>query len=217
MGNRVNNNSQIADIHETMRENKTLDHDAASSGTAPHPNTRRHRIGKREIVVLDDLFRPESILQIHTFVAQLPYRLNEEDSPDSPYPGHRKSELPLAVAAETPVFKQCMGLAGEVAAPEPLRLFRIHSNLHFYGDRQLPHFDRVDGVTVLYHANSEWNEKWMGETIFYDENRVPVYTVAPRPGRVVVFHGGILHRGGVPSPECIRGRITVALKFEPER
>ena len=167
--------------------------------------------------MVDGLFPPEAVLQIHTFVAQLPYRLNEEDSPDSPYPGHRKAELPLAAAVETPVFKQCMGLAGELAVPEPLRLFRIHSNLHLYRDRQLPHFDRVDGITVLHHANSEWNEKWMGETIFYDESRDPVCAVAPRPGRVVVFHGGILHRRGVPSRECTQGRISVALKFEPER
>jgi len=204
-------NSQTTYTHENM----TLDH-VASSGTVARPNTRRHRIGKREIVVVDDLFPPEAVLEIHTFVKQLPYRLNVEDSPDSPYPGHRKSELPLVAAVETPVFKQCMGLARELAVPAPLRLFRIHSNLHLYGDTQLPHFDRVDGVTVLYHANPEWNERWMGETIFYDDSRDPVYAVAPRPGRVVVFHGGIWHRGGVPSRECSQGRITVALKFEPE-
>jgi SM-20-related protein len=185
------------------------------SGDAECVTTRRHRIGNREILVLDGLFPADVVLSLHTFLARLPYRLDDVDSAETAYSRHWKAELPLAMAMGAPVLKKCAALVSEVDSSVPLRLWRIHSNLHLYGDMQFPHFDRVDGVTVLYYANSEWNEKWMGETIFYDDSRDPVYAVAPKPGRVVIFHGGILHRAGVPSRECYQARISIALKFEP--
>ena len=95
------------------------------------------------------------------------------------------------------------------------RLARVHSNLHLYGDLQFPHLDLKGGVTAVYFANPEWEEKWQGETIFYDDRREPLYALAPRPGRLAVFQADILHRAGVPSRECFRPRISVAFKFVP--
>jgi hypothetical protein len=53
----------------------------------------------------------------------------------------------------------------------------------------------------------------MGETIFYDSHSEPVYAVLPMPGRVVVFGADILHRGGVPSRECVEAKRSLAFKF----
>jgi hypothetical protein len=53
----------------------------------------------------------------------------------------------------------------------------------------------------------------MGETIFYDLRREFIYAVFPKPGRVVVSAADILHRGGVPSRECVEARRSVAFKF----
>ena len=39
--------------------------------------------------------------------------------------------------------------------------------------------------------------------------------VAPKPGRLCVFTGEIIHRGGVPSPLCRNQRLTVVLKTVP--
>jgi hypothetical protein len=35
--------------------------------------------------------------------------------------------------------------------------------LHLYADIQFPHVDLPGGVTALYYANPEWDEKWMGK------------------------------------------------------
>ena len=104
-------------------------------------------------------------------------------------------------------------MAPEAFPLDTLRLERVHVNLHMYGDMQFPHGDLPGGVTLLYYANPEWKENWMGETIFYDDSRDPVVAVAPRPGRVAIFDGDLVHRGGVPSRECYGPRISIAFKY----
>jgi hypothetical protein len=37
--------------------------------------------------------------------------------------------------------------------------------------------------------------------------------VSPRPGRVVVARGAILHRGTVPTRACYEERLTLAYKL----
>ena len=78
---------------------------------------------------------------------------------------------------------------------------------------QFPHHDITPGMTWLYYSNPVWEPNWMGETTFYDSDQEPIYAVFPKPGRVVVFAGDILHRGGVPSRECVEARRSVAFKF----
>ena len=77
--------------------------------------------------------------------------------------------------------------------------------------------DIVPGVTALYFANPEWQDDWQGETVFYDRAGEPFHAVAPKPGRVLVFDGGIVHRGGVPSRKCFEPRLSVAFKFLEEK
>lgn len=83
-----------------------------------------------------------------------------------------------------------------------------------YGDFQIPHTDIANGLTVLYIVNNKWLEEWHGETVFYDQDREPIHIVAPKPGRLLVFPGDILHRGGSPSRKCFEQRLSVAFKFK---
>ena len=55
-----------------------------------------------------------------------------------------------------------------------------------------------------------------GETVFYDRAGEPFHAVAPKPGRLLLFDGGIVHRGGVPSRKCFEPRLSVAFKFREE-
>jgi hypothetical protein len=179
-----------------------------------HYHISRHvTIGERQLLVLDGIFADKDIESIHQFLVRLPYRLNDVDSNETSYSRHWKAELPVEMAQSTPVFRKCVELTREVMNSKPLVLRRVHSNLHLYGDMQFPHIDLVGGVTTLYYANPGWDDKWMGETAFYDENKEPMYVVAPKPGRLVVFDADIVHRAGVPSRECYQPRISVAFKF----
>ena len=179
-----------------------------------HHTTRCLPIAERKVLILDGLFPVTDIGSLHGFLEQLPYRLNDVDSLETAYARHWKAELPLNMGPLAPMFRTCVDLTHELVPDQTLRLRRVHSNLRLYGDVQFPHTDLAGGVTTLYYANPEWDENWMGETVFYDQNREPIYAVAPKPGRVVVFDADIVHRAGVPSPECHYLRITVAFKFD---
>jgi len=85
-----------------------------------------------------------------------------------------------------------------------------------YGDSLNPHQDLKEGYTLLYYANTNagWDpRKCQGETIYYTPDDDPLYAVAPREGRVVLFEGDIRHRAGAPGRECFEPRVTLALKF----
>ena len=130
---------------------------------------------------------------------------------------HWKQEFTLEYITTNPFLRHIYSRiksATAKACPEPqIQLERVHCNVSLYGDMQFPHRDRTPGMTWLYYASAVWEPKWMAETIFYDSNEEPVYAVFPKPGRVVVFAGDILHRGGVPSRECVAARRSLAFKF----
>ena len=142
--------------------------------------------------MLDGAVSPLEIASRYGFLEQLPYPLNDIDTDETAYSRHWKAALPVPLA--TPLLKRCISLTQELMGVDPARLRRVHSNLHLYPDVQFPHVDFTSGVTALYHANPAWAERWLGETTFYDENREPIYAVAPKPGRLALFHGDILHR-----------------------
>ena len=171
-------------------------------------------IGNRQIRVIDGLFSAQEVASLYAFLQKLRYRLDEIDAADTAYAPHWKVEFPPELGSGDPMFRRCVDLTVELLGEQALRLKRIHANLHLYGDMQFPHTDLIGGVTALYYANPDWDEKWMGETVFYDENREPLYAIAPKPGRIVIFDADIVHRGGVPSRECYRPRISVAFKFK---
>ena len=175
--------------------------------------SRRISIEKHQLFVLDDLFSVEDIESVYALLEPLPYRLNDIDTAETAYSRHWKAELPVDVALKSPALKRCVEVARHLVVDSALSLQRFHSNLHMYGDLQFPHTDLDGGVTALYYANPEWDEQWMGETAFYDKQREPLYVVAPRPGRLIVFDADILHRAGVPSRKCFSPRISAAFKF----
>jgi SM-20-related protein len=175
--------------------------------------TRRVTIDGKPLVVLDGVFPSESIGSLFSLLERSPYRLDDRDTDETALVRHWKAELPIPMARSTPILRDCLRITELVARPHSLSLHRVYANLEMSGDIQFPHIDREDGVTCLYYANAVWEPQWQGETVFYDDGGDPCHVVAPRPGRIAVFDGGITHRGGVPSRECYAPRITVAFKF----
>ena len=177
--------------------------------------TRRLLVDERSLVVLDGLFDDRDVAALYDFLRALPYRLNDIDAEETAYSRHWKAEFPIEMAEGMPLFRSCVQAALDLSRSRALRLNRVHANLHLYGDMQFPHVDLAGGVTALYYANPEWKESWLGETVFYDQAHEPLHTVAPKPGRLAIFDGDIVHRAGVPSRECFEPRISVAFKFVP--
>jgi len=189
---------------------------SAGERDVTHLVTRRESIGNKQLIVLDNLFPQEDVGAVFDFLRKMPFRLNDIDTAATAHVRHWKADLPVPMARSSPVFGKCIELAHElIPYPKTLTLQRVYANLNLHGDIQFEHIDCREGVTALYFANAEWDAKWMGETVFCDDNWEPKHLVAIRPGRLALFHGNIPHRGGVPSRECYLPRITVAFKFEP--
>jgi hypothetical protein len=94
------------------------------------------------------------------------------------------------------------------------KLERVYANFNLFGDQQFAHADG-DCWTALVFINATWGEDWGGELMLYEGGPGSLaWAIPPRPGRMVVFDGTVLHRGGVPTKFCLDGRITLAIKFE---
>ena len=57
--------------------------------------------------------------------------------------------------------------------------------------------------------------EWGGETLFFNSIMDAEVAVSPRPGRLVVFDGAIIHVGRPPNRVCYAPRYTLAFKLEP--
>lgn len=179
--------------------------------------TRDHQIDGMRLLVIDGLFSDEAIRSVYTFLREMPYRLHDIASDETEHIQHWIAEFPPALAEGTPVLRDCIHAARALLAGEAAVINRCYTNSILHGDLQGPHCDPPGGITAVYYANPVWEELWLGETVFYDTAREPVYAVGVKPGRLVLFHSDILHRAGVPSRECYRPRLTTAITFSPAR
>jgi SM-20-related protein len=96
------------------------------------------------------------------------------------------------------------------------KLLRVYANAHTFGLEGGIHRDNAPGeniVTTLVYAHALWPVPWGGETVFYSQDHEQIVaSVLPRPGRVVIFHGGIPHAARAPSRESRALRVTLVFK-----
>ena len=184
---------------------------------AKEPIFQRRQIDERPLILIVGLFQPDFGNLFDHFLKGLRFSLADYDAEDSRHVLHWIHEFSIEDVTTHPLLSVVYARirsAIEGSCPNTLlQLKRVHCNCSLYGDIQFPHYDLTPGMTWLYYANPVWQRDWMGETIFYDSHGEPVYAVLPKPGRVVVFAADILHRGGVPSRECVEARRSVAFKF----
>jgi hypothetical protein len=172
--------------------------------------TRDVRVGGGRVVVLDGVLTSDAIGPFHAYASRLRYRLDAE-ADDAALPRTWRCEVDLAAASRRPFT-----LLGELTRqffPRDLVLRTIRFDLHQYGDAQPPERGGAGGVTFLLYVNEQWDSRWMGETVFYEEPNEPSVVVLPRPGRAVIFDSAILHRAGVAHRECFEPRIGLTLHF----
>jgi hypothetical protein len=170
------------------------------------------------IYIVDGVFQPAFVQILYSILRNLPFSLSDYDNPETKHLLHWKYEFALDGFAANPVYRNwhdnIVAKTNELFPNQ--KLFRVYCNNSSYGDHQHPHVDNEDpipGVTSLYFANAEWHENWHGEILLYDSRAEPFFAVAPKPGRVLIFPGNIMHRGGVPSRRCFEPRLSVPFKF----
>lgn len=66
-------------------------------------------------------------------------------------------------------------------------------------------------IAVLYYVNLNWRADWAGETVFYNDSKTEVtQAINVKPGRVVVFDGGLHHSVRPQAPIAPHYRFTLA-------
>ena len=171
----------------------------------------------RRLFIVDDLLTSDAAGAVYTHVRDLSYSLSDSDREDTSDYRHLKHEFATQGDRSDPIMlmladkaRALLSSAGIDCGP----LYRIYANLNMFGDFQFSHHDG-DGWTALLFANPHWGEDWGGEFIAYSGAAQPYdHAISPRPGRMLIFDGLILHRGGVPSKFCYVPRISIAVKFE---
>lgn len=147
----------------------------------------------------------EIIKQNFMELINLEYHYGEQDNKDTP-PTGMVSDLP----EDSSIFVTLKEIY-EKSEHHKLypRLDRAYVNL--FAPREVP-FYHTDGdcTTLLYYANPIWDWNEGGETKFINEIDQDVESVAPVPGRIVIFDGRMKH-----TATSFRNmhRFTVALKF----
>lgn len=178
--------------------------------------TTRFEVAGKRCIIVDGVIAPEARANVFRLASRLPYQLLDKDRPDAPI-SHLLHRFSVEDTTRHPLIAPMVGLAENLLAKEGLdytELSRVYANFNLFGDYQLVHTDG-DEWTVLFFLNDEWREEWGGELLMYqgDNWRSNAVAVAPLPGRVIVFDGQILHRGGVPSKFFTGPRISLAIKF----
>jgi hypothetical protein len=171
--------------------------------------------GERCLYVVEDVVDVAVRESLYLGFRALPYLLNDSDRQDTQHIRHWVHEFSRDDMNKG-VLKRLAALAagflvdhGHALGP----LQRMYANLNLHGDFQYAHMDG-DCWTTLLFVNPEWHADWSGELELYPEGEdAPSIGIQPKPGRMVVFDGLTLHRGGVPSKRCSLPRITLAIKF----
>ena len=178
-------------------------------------NIKRALISGREAFVCDGMIDPVLVARMGTVVKTLHYVRKEKSRPGVPGLA-AVAEIPAALLASDAFLARLRQIAGELFPGEALSDQRAYVNSSVYGDGYYAHRDcpaEQKHITALYYANLEWQPDWGGETIYFNDEEDAELVVSPRPGRLVLARGAILHRGTVPTRICYEERYTLAYKM----
>ncbi len=99
--------------------------------------------------------------------------------------------------------------------PRSATTVNCYVNGYTYGTDGFPHREvppprAHEQRSILIYCCPRWEPAWGGETVFFDEDGDIAASILPRPGRVLVFRGDVLHVARAPSRFCpIERRVLV--------
>lgn len=179
------------------------------------PKIRKSMLAGRELFVCDNMIEPLLVQQIGALVRTMHYVRTEKSRAGVPGYVAVCDIAPETIAGDT--FLRVLRQTVEMLFPnEQFTDQRAYVNCSVYGDAYHIHRDcaaHERHVTALYYANLEWQADWGGETIYYNDDEDAEFAITPRPGRLVIARGALLHRGNVPVRGCYEERYTLAYKL----
>jgi hypothetical protein len=171
---------------------------------------------RHKAYIIDDLVHESIRDEVFQTLYQLPFYHNDIDRPDTDAIRHMVHVFAPAQFESALLRELTLAAEGFLEARGQLTtgVERMYLNFGLFGDYQFAHCDG-DIWTVLVFVNKEWKPDWGGELLLYDYSapRAPAWAIAPEPGRMVIFDGRIMHRGGVPSKHCFIPRLSLAIKL----
>jgi hypothetical protein len=180
---------------------------------------RIEEIANRRLVVIDQFLDPDEIQSLWGFLDKQAYRQSEYDGKETAHIKQWALNLPPDAMSGLGFIQRVEGAVREhFAVKDAMTPSRFYCNALTYGDMTFPHRDCAPGgglITALLYANHVWKPQWGGETLFYDDAEDPLYSIMPKPGRLALFNGDVIHKAGTPSRECYDRRLTFAMKFQP--
>jgi hypothetical protein len=182
---------------------------------AAEPRVGRVVVSGRDLFICDNLVDPAMVAAIGASVRGLHYIRKEKSR--AGVPGlPPSSDLDPALLTRDAFFVRLRAIAERMFPGEAFQDLRAYANCAGYGEDYHAHRDSPEdskNVTILYYANPIWERDWGGETIFYNDDNDAAMAVSPRPGRVVVSRGAILHRATGPTRSCYEERFTIVYQL----
>jgi len=182
--------------------------------------TRRHSIEGREIRVYDGLLSAADIRALTAAFEEGAFTRSEYARPEMAAFRHWVLNISMDTAVRLPAYRPTLDAAADVSGRTGYRIYRCYCNHAAYGDMLFTHTDCEPGAgdyTALWYIAPEWDVEWGGETLFYNSGMDAEVAVTPRPGRLVVFDGTLVHVGRPPNRVCYAPRYTLAFKLEADK
>lgn len=177
----------------------------------------------REVIVdgkrirIFDGYLPNAADYVAT-LSRMPFTRTEVARPETADYKHWVSELRMDALAQQPIMELTRrAVQGFATSRFTYRPYRAYTNVASYGDMLFTHVDCLPGqgdLTALWYLCERWDMEWGGETMFFDPHGDIGCAIIPKPGRLVVFEGDIVHVGRPPNRICYAPRYTFAIKWE---
>lgn len=180
--------------------------------------TRRHSIEGHEVRVYDGLLTATEIRVLTAAFEKGAFTRDEFARPETMVFRHWALNMSLDTAIQLPAYKPTLAAVADISGGASFRVHRCYCNHAAYGDMLFTHVDcepDEGDYTALWYIAPEWDVEWGGETLFYNSGMDAEVAVTPKPGRLVVFDGAIIHAGRPPNRVCYAPRYTLAFKLEP--
>jgi SM-20-related protein len=178
--------------------------------------TRIAQVEGRDVYVFDGLIPLEESARYFQTLGRAAFTRTETARAETQEFKHWVCEMPLDNLPRISLWPATQAALAQVRPGEHFQPYRVYTNYSAFGDLLLTHVDALPDareLTALWFLSEHWDPEWGGETLFYDSSGDAQLAVSPRPGRLLLFDGGIRHAGKPPNRNCFVSRFTFAIKL----